>query len=218
MISILMPLYNGIEFINESIASVKNQTYKEWELIIGINGYEENSETFKKAQEYESDKIHVHDLYTIKGKSKTLNEMLKLCKYDWVSILDVDDKWHEEKLEKQVPLMNTFDVIGTNCQYFGDSQAIPQLPLGIVSNFDFTKYNPIINSSCLVKKELCHWDDQHEGVEDYDMWLRLRKDNKAFFNLVQILVYHRIHKSSAFNAKGNSNHVHDLLAKYTNNS
>ena len=48
MISILMPLYNGIEFINESIASVKNQTYKEWELIIGINGYEENSETFKK--------------------------------------------------------------------------------------------------------------------------------------------------------------------------
>jgi len=36
MISILMPIYNGIEFIKQSVNSIKNQTYKDWELIIGV--------------------------------------------------------------------------------------------------------------------------------------------------------------------------------------
>ena len=136
MISILMPIYNGIEFINESLDSIKKQTYKEWELIIGVNGHEENSEVFKKAKGYESDKIHVYDLHEYKGKSKTLNHMLTLSKYNWISLLDVDDIWHPEKLEKQVPLMDVFDIIGTNCQYFGDSQVIPYLPLGIITDFE----------------------------------------------------------------------------------
>lgn len=214
MISILMPIYNGIEFIEDSVPSVMFQTYKEWELIIGVNGHAPDSEVYKKAKKYESDKIPVHDLHEIKGKSNALNEMVKMCKYDWVCILDVDDTWHSEKLEKQVPLMPAFDVIGTNCRYFGESQASPQIPLGIISDFDFTKLNPMINSSCLVKKELCHWESEYDGVEDYDLWLRLRKENKRFYNLVDTLVLHRIHRSSAFNAQGNNNKVAGLLKKY----
>lgn len=213
MISILMPIYNGIEFINESLDSINRQSYKEWELIIGVNGHEENSEVFKKAKSYESDKIHVYDLHEYKGKSKTLNHMLTLSKYNWISLLDVDDIWHPEKLEKQVPLMDVFDIIGTNCQYFGDSQVIPYLPLGIITDFDFTKVNPIINSSCLVKKELCHWDAEIAG--DYDMWLRLRNENRKFYNLVEILVFHRIHQASAFNSKGNHKAVPDLIKKHS---
>jgi hypothetical protein len=65
-----------------------------------------------------------------------------------------------------------------------------------------------------VKKELCHWESEYDGVEDYDMWLRLRKENKRFYNLVDTLVLHRIHSSSAFNAQGNNKKVVDLLEKY----
>ena len=39
MISILIPIYNGIEFIDESVSSVLNQVYKDWEIIIGVNGH-----------------------------------------------------------------------------------------------------------------------------------------------------------------------------------
>ena len=39
MISILLPIYNGIEFIEESIYSILQQEYTDWELLIGINGY-----------------------------------------------------------------------------------------------------------------------------------------------------------------------------------
>ncbi len=50
MISILIPIYNGIEFIDDSVQSVLNQTYTNWELIIGINGHPENSDVYKKAK------------------------------------------------------------------------------------------------------------------------------------------------------------------------
>ena len=76
MINILMPLYNGIEFIDESVTSIKKQTFKEWELIIGINGHPPNSDVYKKAKEHENDKIKVIDLFEIKGKSNALNSML----------------------------------------------------------------------------------------------------------------------------------------------
>ena len=77
MISILMPIYNGIEFIEESVSSILRQNYSQWELLIGINGHPQNSNVYKIAKEYEkkSDKLRVYDFYEIKGKSNTLNEM-----------------------------------------------------------------------------------------------------------------------------------------------
>ena len=199
MISILMPIYNGIEFIDESVPTVINQTYMEWELIIGINGHEKDSEVYNIAKKYENEKIKVLELDT-KGKSNSLNEMIKLCKYDWVALLDVDDKWFNNKLENQVQYMKDYDVIGTFCQYFGDMSGKPKLPKRDLTRFNFNNYNPVINSSCLVKKELCWWD-QNCFTEDYDLWKRLKNKNKKFYNVPKILVLHRIHKESAFNSK-----------------
>jgi glycosyltransferase involved in cell wall biosynthesis len=212
MISILIPIYNGIEFIHESVGSVLNQTYDKWELIIGINGHPENSDVYKIAKNFEntSDKITVFDFYNIKGKANTLNEMIKQCKYDYVAILDVDDIWHPQKLEIQTQLTNKYDVIGSNCIWFGDRPGIvPVIPTGDISSVDFSLVNPIINSSSVIRKELCHWNEN--GIEDYDLWLRLRNLNKIFFNCKEILVKHRIHNTSAFNAKGNDNKVDNLL-------
>ena len=73
MISILIPIYNGIEFLHEAIGSIQNQTFKEWEIIIGINGYPANSAVFKIAKKFESKNIRVYDLLNIKGKANALN-------------------------------------------------------------------------------------------------------------------------------------------------
>jgi glycosyltransferase involved in cell wall biosynthesis len=211
-----MPIYNGIEFINESVESVLNQTYDKWELIIGINGHPENSNVYQIAKEYKKkcDKIHVFDFYKIKGKSNTLNEMIKLCKYDYIALLDVDDIWFPHKLELQQKFLNSYDVIGSKCVYFGDKPGIiPDIPTGDISNVDFSIANPIINSSSIIRKDLCYWNNIN-GIEDYDLWLKLRKQNKKFFNFKAILVKHRIHTSSAFNSKGNNNKVDSLLMSH----
>ena len=131
---------------------------------------------------------------------------------DNIALLDVDDYWFPTKLENQIPYIKEYDVVGTKCQYFGDSNMIPSIPIGDCSKFNFLKTNPIINSSCIIKKELCYWENHI--LEDYKLWLELWKKGKKFYNVNKILVKHRLHKQSAFN---NSNHlkVKNLIKEYS---
>lgn len=215
MISVLMPIYNGIEYIVDSVPSVIGQTYGNWELIIGINGHEPMSIAYLIAKQYEKDsRIRVLDLEGVSGKPNALNEMVKSANGDYVAILDVDDIWHPEKLAKQMGLVPKYDVIGTNCVYFGESKAVPKLPLGDLSNANFFEYNPLINSSTLIRKDLCWWNPVYD-VEDYELWLRLRKMGKSFFNVPEILVKHRIHKQSAFNTKDHRVQIEEIKKMYS---
>ena len=220
MISILIPIYNGIEFIDDSVGSVLNQTYQEWELIIGVNGHPENSDVYQRVLQYIDDtndkSIKVLDLHQIKGKANSLNEMVKHCTYDHIALLDVDDIWHLQKLEKQIQFIVDYDVVGSRCIYFGDHREgiVPTIPLCDISEYDFFKGNPIINSSAIIRKSLCCWNEN--GIEDYDLWLKLRAQNKRFYNCFEILVKHRLHPASAFNSKGNEKLVDTLLNSHRN--
>jgi glycosyltransferase involved in cell wall biosynthesis len=218
-VSILMPIYNGLEFLTDSVTSVINQTIDDWELLIGINGYPPDSDAYKTTRNFiaalDDDRIRVFDFHECKGKPATLNRMLIECKYSYVALLDVDDIWLPDKLATQIPyILEKYDVIGTKCVYFGEmNNIIPNIPAGDFSSFNFLLYNPVINSSSVILKSLAHWDECW-GVEDYDLWLRLWRQQRRFFNCNQVLVKHRIHRTSAFNAKGNDNHVNDLRKKY----
>ena len=53
MISILMPLYNGVEFLNDSVISVLTQIFERWELLIAVNGHPPMSDVYTTAKSYE---------------------------------------------------------------------------------------------------------------------------------------------------------------------
>lgn len=214
-ISILMPLYNGVEFLSESVASVLAQTYQRWELLIGVNGHPAGSSVYQTARAYACPNIKVFEFnMDVKGKSAALNELVKHCQYEYVALLDVDDIWHERKLEVQLPkIAEQYDVVGTHCVYFGDRNDAPNLPLLDLSLFPFTRCNPIINSSCILSKKYAHWNSCN--LEDYDLWLRLHKQGKKFYNCPEKLVKHRIHKNSAFNARGNHTQATALLKSHS---
>jgi glycosyltransferase involved in cell wall biosynthesis len=214
MISILMPICNEIEFIDESVNSIINQTFQDWELIIGF--FNQNND-YLEAKKYENEKIKILDFPLIENKSNILNEMIKHTKYDWIAFIELGDILFPNKFEKQIQYINSYDIIGTLCQYLGNSNFVPTLPLNDLKDFDFYKYNPIVYSSVLLKKELCFWKEEWRGIEDYDLWLRLWKLNKKFYNIPSIEVLHRIHKQSAFNAKGNGNDVIKLLEWHQSN-
>lgn len=215
MISILMPIYNGIEYINESVMSVIDQTVQDWELIIGINGLSENSIEYKLALEYSyfDTRIRVYDLHHIKGKANALNEMLLYCKYDHIALLDVDDIWLPRKLEKQLEYIDNYEVVGSLCVYFENMDGVvPKIPVGDISSFNFKSVNPIINSSSIIRKSIANWNEEYAGVEDYDLWLRLWRQKKRFYNVDEILVKHRIHTTSAFNTQDNTAKIARILS------
>lgn len=213
LVSVLIPLYNGIEFLEEALVSVKAQTYKDWEVLIGVNGWPANSDVYKKANELM--KAHqipgcLFDFIHCEGKPATLNALATQAKSDWIALLDADDIWHPQKLEFQVKIMEHFDVIGTQCRYFGTMEGSPSIPVGDITDFDFFSVNPLLNSAVLMKKQYAIWNSQNRVLEDYELWFHLRyREHLKFYNIPLPLMFHRIYPTSYFNGS-NGNSVEDL--------
>jgi glycosyltransferase involved in cell wall biosynthesis len=203
-VSILTPT-NTLQFLTESIASVELQTFSNWELLIGANNYKNHPSLYEDiiCAAPDDSRVKIIDLPEARSKSAALNELINHCSSEIVCLLDSDDIWLPTKLEKQIPLIQKYDVVGTSCSYFGPQSAPygdgPSLPLGEISPQSILLSNPIINSSAMFHKNDGKWDPECEGVEDYDMWLRLNHAGRTFYNMPEELCLHRIHHSSSFN-------------------
>ena len=209
MISILMPLHNGINFMRLSVGSVIGQTYQDWELLIGVNDLSEIGikKVLREVERVKDQRVIVH-IFAEKGKVKTLNKLAQLAKHDHICLLDVDDYWLQQKLERQLPLASKYDVIGSDAEYFGEQSNSPILFLGQLSLPMFAYQNPVINSSAMLRKTDAQWDEDWEGLDDYNLWVHLLGKRKTFYNIPEVLVKHRIYSGSAFN------HINgDLSAK-----
>ena len=125
MISILLATYNGERYIEQSITSVLNQTFTEFELLIGFNGTTDGSKEIVAS--FNDSRIRVFDYGEDKGKATTLNKLLKEVKYDWIAIQDDDDVWADSKLEKQVAHTTTNDIIGITKGGPGETSAAEAL-------------------------------------------------------------------------------------------
>jgi len=206
MVSILLPTYNGEKYITESIDSVINQSFKDWELLIGFNGTTDRTKEIVNS--YSDNRIKTFDYGFDKGKSKTLNKLLKESKYEWVALQDDDDVWVSDKLEKQIKFFEEFDVIGTFINYInenGDFTGSPVLSINHndIVNLSLSGNNQIANTTSMFKKldalEIGGWKEGIDGIEDYDFWMRLMRINKKFYNIPEKLVLHRLHSNSNFN-------------------
>lgn len=215
-VTILTPLFNGIEYFKECYDSVLNQDEKDWLWIIGINGHGNDSNQVYQmiSSMNRSDKILVKNYDTTKGKVETLNKMMELVNSEYVALLDCDDIWFSNKLLIQKLILNTYpqiDVLGTSCQYIGNLNHVLNLPEGKVTLNTLFHVNPLINSSVIMKKELAKWEDRFH-LEDYDLWFRCIIENKEVQVFNKPLIYHRIHNESAFNSSGVQNR--DALLEY----
>jgi glycosyltransferase involved in cell wall biosynthesis len=207
-VSILLAVYNGERYIEKSIESIINQTYKDWELLIGFNGTIDGSKEIVK--KFQDSRIRVFDYGMDDGKAKTLNKMIKEAKGDWVAIQDDDDIWLPKKLERQVKHMDNFDVIGTQIMYINendDSIGGPTLAKedSSIKIKSLSGDNQIANTSAIFKKECVNqvggWSEILDGIEDFDFWLRIMRKKFKFINLPSAEVLHRLHNKSNFNTK-----------------
>jgi teichuronic acid biosynthesis glycosyltransferase TuaG len=216
LVSILTPLYNGVEFLEECVDSVVTQTYTDWEMIIAVNGHgEDGGAVATKAREIAAKdvggRIRVVVQPKVSGKVASLNVIMGEARGEWICLLDVDDLWLPTKLEEQIAALRgpakNCAVIGTCCQYFGTMGGKPSIRVGMLNFRDFLQSNEVINSSAMIHRSYCRWRDGY-GMEDYDMWLRITAAGGYIYNVWNVLVKHRIHPASAFNSAG---HKPELL-------
>ena len=103
LVSIIMPSYNTAEYIKESILSVLNQTYTNWELIIVDDCSTDNTDDV--VAEFSDERICCLKNEKNSGAAISRNRALREAKGKWIAFLDSDDVWHPEKLERQIRFM-----------------------------------------------------------------------------------------------------------------
>src|SRR5690606_8876159 len=116
LVSVVIPNYNGSNYIFETIQSVINQTYKNWELIIVDDCSTDDS--LKIINGIHDPRVSVVKLQENKGAAVARNTAIEISKGRLIAFLDNDDLWISNKLEKQVGFMLENDLMFTYTDYY----------------------------------------------------------------------------------------------------
>lgn len=101
LVTIIIPCYNAEKYIAETIQSVINQTYKNWELIVVNDGSTDNSLNIIKEFAANDSRVSFIDKENT-GVSDTRNKAIALSKGEFIAFLDADDYWNENNLEVKI--------------------------------------------------------------------------------------------------------------------
>lgn len=115
LVSIIMPSWNTARFIRESIDSVRNQTYTNWELLIVDDCSTDNTDEIVVS--YSDERIRYFKNEKNSGAALTRNRAMREARGEWIAFLDSDDLWTPEKLERQLQFMKENNYIFSYHEY-----------------------------------------------------------------------------------------------------
>lgn len=203
LISIIMAAYNAEKTIEQAINSVSSQTYTNFELLVVNDCSKDRTVELVKDIVAKDSRVRLISNVKNSGVSYTRKHGLEEAKGDWIAILDSDDAWEPEKLEKQIVLQRrtNADLLFTGSAFM-DSEGHPidwylHAPKEVTYR-QLLKQNVLSNSSALVRKELyakyyAIGDGMHE---DFAIWLSILKEGKKAYGVDEPLLIYRIAKSS----------------------
>jgi glycosyltransferase involved in cell wall biosynthesis len=187
LVSIIMPAYNAEETIKESIQSVINQTYGNWELLVVNDGSSDN--TVAIIESYEDARIKLINQKN-SGVSSARNNALRQAIGEYVSFLDSDDLWVETKLEVQMQYLqenNLKFVYSKSYSFLNDSDNIKKAFKFVKLDFkdreeiliyDFIPILTVVFHKSILK-EVGLFDESLQGTEDWDLWIRVLQKYEA---------------------------------------
>lgn len=106
LVSIIVPVYNAESFIHDTVASIKSQTYENWEIILVDDGSTDNSGAILDAVAETDNRIRVIHREKSGGAALARNSGLDASKGRYITFLDADDLWAPEKLIRQLEFMD----------------------------------------------------------------------------------------------------------------
>jgi len=206
-VSIIMPTYNRAGFIIETIESILNQTYHNWELIIIDDGSDDTTEEL--ISKINDERIHFHKAGRIGLNGKIKNIGLKKTSGQLIAFIDSDDLWATTKLEKQVAALLQYPKAGFSLTG-GYNFKKPNEPVDFFyKQKDGMKYGDVFISffkselstttpSLMLRKEcidVSGFFNETKSFSDVDFILNLARDFKAVI-LYESLLYRRLHEAN----------------------
>ena len=102
LVSVIMPAYNAEKYIEQAIRSVQKQTVRSWELIVVDD--RSTDKTAEQIRRLAAEDMRIIPVYseTNHGAAESRNIALRQCRGEFVALLDADDVWHPQKLEREL--------------------------------------------------------------------------------------------------------------------
>lgn len=217
-VSIVLPTYNGAEYIRQSIDSCLNQTYKNIELIIVDDG--STDKTHEIVKSYRDKRIKFIQHKKNNGLPNALNTGFANAIGDYLTWTSDDNFYVKEALEKMLSFLKAKNCDFVYCDYniIKDDNLSNQNLNKLSANVRLENANhigPCFLYSKRVKKIIGNYDPDTELAEDYDYWIRVSK-KFTMFHLNQPLYFFREHKESLYQTKYYEVKIVDYLVRLKN--
>ena len=201
-VSIIMGIYNCENTLKESIESILNQTYTNWELIMCDDCSKDNTYSIAKEYAYKyPDKIKLISNETNLTLGPTLNRCIELVEGKYIARQDGDDISSCDRLEKQVTFMEEnqeWDLVGSGMTSFDQNgnygmRSTKEIP----ESKDLMKGTTFAHATILIKTEVMKAlngyseEKNAKQVEDYHLWFRFFERGYRGYNLQESLYYVR---------------------------
>lgn len=198
LISVIVPCYNQAQYMDECLQSVLDQTYQNWECIIVNDGSPDNTEEVA-LRWVEKDTRFIYLKKENGGLSSARNAGIEKAKGEWILPLDCDDKIGNQYLELASNFFNQdYKIIYCEGEKFGDEVGKMDLPSFSQKGL---AYNNQIFCTAFFKKT--DWETVNGydvnliyGLEDWDFWISILKNNGTVKKLDYIGFYYRIKANS----------------------
>lgn len=207
LISVVMPAYNAESYIGEAIRSVQSQTYGNWLLFVIDDCSTDHTVEVVKEFEKTDNRIRLFRNAQNLGVAKTRNLGFEMAEGEWVALLDSDDVWYSDKLEKQLAVAQASGSEIVYCSYSLINREGQKISDYIVP--EQTSYNEMLKESVfscstiflaksIVDKNRFSPDYYHE---DLVYWLNLLKSGYTASACCEPLASYRIVEGSRSHSK-----------------
>lgn len=194
-ISVIMPVYNAESYLKESISSILNQTFSDFEFIIIDDGSTDNSK--KIIRSFKDKRIVLLENETNIKLVKTLNRGIEAAKGMYLARMDADDIACPERLCKQVAFLKKYPLIGlcgTWYKNIGDKKGVTKLAVSheeivfrLLVHFEMLHPSWMLRTD-IIKKHNIKYEDLYG--EDYDFLIRFINYSKIA-NIPEVLMMYR---------------------------
>ena len=217
LVSIIMNCHNGEKFLSESLKSVLNQTYRNWEIIFFDNVSNDSSkEILKKFNDKRIKYFRTNELLDLYNAR---NLAIEKCNGDYISFLDTDDLWVPDKLDKQLNFIKQnkqFKIVYSNYYVLNDKKKKKfvkhkmQLPSGSITQ-KLLDYYSLGIATVLLEKSIFKkfkFNDIYNIIGDFDFFIKLSQKFKIG-SIQEPLAFYRLHENN-FSVKRSNLYIEEL--------
>ena len=208
LVSIIIPVYNSSKYLEETIKSIGKQTYNNYEAIFIDDGSCDNSVEIIEKYKAQNSKIRLIKIEH-KGVSEARNIGIREAKGRFLTFLDSDDIWLENKLERQINYIkeNDYAFVYCNFKYISDdgTRVSKEIKAGKKTDYNRAlKDIRILTITAMIDlskipKELCYMPNVMN--EDVATWWQILKNGYTAYGQNEVLVYYRKTKKSRSSKK-----------------